>query len=297
MGLRYREAIAKRDDCVVVAYCPRLPPDLVDQRRGHPTWQAVLDDGDFDGVIVATTPQNQVEVALAAARKGLPVLVEKPLGLSAEDVFSVQAAMTPESLVLVDLIHLWSPAYRKLVARAKALHAGGFRVMSIETEGSNSGPFRSFSPFYDYAPHDLAMVLNLLGPWERVKLMGKARLTGERRGFLYLSDFKVGSVDVVMKVGNGSPSKRRLFEVKMGLGKRRIHLCYDDTKRPDEKVTEDGTPLKYDWELPLDLLLTDFVGAIRQKLPLSNIVLSAKIAEAMELLCPTERSPDASRGV
>jgi predicted dehydrogenase len=62
--------------------------------------------------------------------------------------------------VFVGHVHLYSPAYQ--TAKKLARRAG--RIRFLTAEGMNNGPYREdMSALWDWAPHDLAMLLDLLG--------------------------------------------------------------------------------------------------------------------------------------
>src|SRR5262249_53697671 len=132
------------------------------------SWQALVAQaaaGELDGVVAATSPLHQAEVAAACAAQRVPLLVEKPLGLSRADVERVRSAFENaprKAPLIVDYIHLWSPAFGKL--QQLVYDAGGpSDVVAIETAGFKRGPLRDFSSLYDYGSHDVAMALRLLG--------------------------------------------------------------------------------------------------------------------------------------
>ncbi len=53
--------------------------ELVGDETGiHPTIEAMLDERDLEGVVVATPPANHLEAATLLAGSGIPTLVEKP---------------------------------------------------------------------------------------------------------------------------------------------------------------------------------------------------------------------------
>ena len=48
-------------------------------------WQAMVDSGDLDAVIVASPNETHRDITLAALERGLPVLCEKPMTVTVEE--------------------------------------------------------------------------------------------------------------------------------------------------------------------------------------------------------------------
>lgn len=124
-------------------------------------WRDLLDAGDLDGVIIATPPALHAEMALAAIGAGIAVLVEKPLTMNVAEAEAVAAAATAAKVsVMVDHIHLYNPAFRRLLELAPDL--GDIRA--VHARAGNRGPYRADSSvLWDWGPHDVAMMLRLFG--------------------------------------------------------------------------------------------------------------------------------------
>lgn len=218
---------------------------------------------------------------------GVPALIEKPLGMIAEDtkrVIRTAEAIGEPYVLLVNFIHLYSPAYLALKKRAEELLKGGLEIWSIVTEGTNNGPFRIFSTFLDYAPHDLSMVFDLLGPEKPFYVYESRRLPNSEGGEIWESHTHVAYTCVTMRVGNGAVKKTRRFEVVFSNGTR---LMYDDGTQ--NKLTENGKPLPYDVSVtPLDEVVSAFVGGIRSRRETrqttSNLSLAARVSMSIDAL-------------
>ncbi|TSC72506.1 MAG: oxidoreductase [Parcubacteria group bacterium Gr01-1014_38] len=124
-------------------------------------WKRLVSARDLGGVLIATPGSTHAEIALPFIERGIPTFIEKPLTTSLRDALRLQrAAEKSGALVFVGHVHLYSPAYR--TAKKLARHAG--RIRFLTAEGMNNGPYREdMSALWDWAPHDLAMVLDLLG--------------------------------------------------------------------------------------------------------------------------------------
>ncbi len=265
-GRRYVDRIGEREDCRIsmVARASMVQAHTVPGATPCESWQTLLRRaaaGELDGVIAATAPLHQAEVAAACAALGVPLLVEKPLGLSLADVASVRErfdASERKAPLVVDYIHLWSAAFVRLKARVGEAGGAG-SVLRITTQGFNRGPIRVYSSLHDYAPHDLTMALDLLGTDAEFRLHDVGRTTTGPGYELYDARFDLGGVPVHMRVGNGADHKARGFTVTLRDGRT---LAYDDTRPHPYKLVENDTPLAVDAGGPLDGVLTDFLKQI-----------------------------------
>ena len=115
----------------------------------------------FDAVVVATPGSTHARVALPFIKRGLLVFIEKPMTTSLKDAkMLAEAAKKSGSLVFVGHIQLYNPAYVKTKELIKKIGT----IRFILGEGSNNGPYRDdMSAFWDHAPHDISMMLDILG--------------------------------------------------------------------------------------------------------------------------------------
>ncbi|MEK7113931.1 MAG: Gfo/Idh/MocA family oxidoreductase [Patescibacteria group bacterium] len=124
-------------------------------------WRTLLEKSDIDGVLIATPTSTHAEIALPFIERGLPVFIEKPFTTSLADAKRLQkAAEESGSIIFVGHLHLYNPPY---LAIKKLLPTIG-RVRWIYAEGANNGPYRDdMSALWDWAPHDIALMLDMLG--------------------------------------------------------------------------------------------------------------------------------------
>jgi predicted dehydrogenase len=205
-----------------------------------------------------------------ALEAGKAVFVEKPVTLDpGEAQTMLTAAERCARPVLVDHIHLFSPAWQALKHRALA---GPGRLRSIGSAGGNRGPVRPDTPaLWDYGPHDVAMCLDLIGEKPRaVSATLETRLetgAGAAETILLRLSFADG-VEAEILVGNAVETKQRRFTARFD----GATMTYDDLA-PDKLVIETGTGdaagLDRNVEAvalpdtpPLDLALERFARAI-----------------------------------
>jgi predicted dehydrogenase len=192
----------------------------------------------------------------------VPALVEKPLGLNAEQgeaVLGSARALQSTPPLMVDFIHLWAPAFRELKARVAS--AAPDAISHIESRGENWGPFRSWSAVHDYGAHDVAMCLDLIGRCAAFRIdetRWKKRVPATGWGLLE-TDLALDRVAVSLRLGNQAEAKARRFAVSMRSGRT---LVYDDLLPVGRKLTDGGEPVAVDPVSPLDLVLTHFCRQI-----------------------------------
>ena len=124
-------------------------------------WKELL-RSDCDAVVIATPAPLHAGMVRACLKAGKPCIVEKPLCFDAATARSLQRESEKSGLpVLVNYVHLYNPAYRAL---KRAMIASGEPVRAILSEGMDLGPFRpDTGTLWDRCPHDVALVLDLLG--------------------------------------------------------------------------------------------------------------------------------------
>lgn len=294
-GRRYVEAIARRDDCRVAAYAraSSTAPDAISGARRCASWHELLELArrtELDGIIVAATPDLHVQVAEAAVEQNIPILVEKPLGLSPEAVRRIwqrYEGAARRAPAIVDYIHLWAPAYRALKARVLQLETGAAQVAAIETAGFNKGPYRGWSSLYDYGPHDLSMCLDLLGVDLPFVLRDARRDRDSAGGEIFECQFDLGTTAVSFRVGNGEASKRRLFAVTLVGGRR---LSYDDLRSHPYKIVDQESPVPIAEGSPLDEVLSHFLSLLDDPLEGSSSSSLALSVRILEILATIDRA-------
>lgn len=244
---------------------------------------------DLDGVVVTTPPALHAEMTRAAVAADKPVFVEKPLTQDPAEAGNLLAFVEErQGFVLVDHIHLFSPAYRQL----KATLAAEGAIKSIRSIGANKGPFRKeTSPLWDYGPHDLSMCLDLLGEMpdslaaERTDSRETAQGHGEtvaiRLGF-------PSGIAADIKLSNIMSGKRRSFAVTA----EHAIIVYDDVSpeklkldRPHDEpraACDITGRFRLDPTPPLDIALKEFAEGIRSgSRDLSSLRLGVRVVEVL----------------
>jgi predicted dehydrogenase/threonine dehydrogenase-like Zn-dependent dehydrogenase len=103
----------------------RRGTDAADLARSLPAaeatsdWHAAVDDPAVDLVLVATRHDSHAEIAAAALRAGKAVFLEKPLGLSREEIDEVWKAGAEEPRLVIGFNRTLAPLAARLIAEAR----------------------------------------------------------------------------------------------------------------------------------------------------------------------------------
>ncbi len=122
-------AVVARDRDKLLAFATDIgtPPDL----SVYTSLEAMLDAKSCDAVIIATPDGLHVEHALTVIDRGLHVLVEKPLALSAQDGARVCAAALEKNVHLGVGYHLRHHPAHRLAFGLLGTHVGPLRTVSL----------------------------------------------------------------------------------------------------------------------------------------------------------------------
>lgn len=222
------------------------------------SWQSLVEERP-DGVVICTPPQTHIEMAKFALERAIPVLIEKPLALSLAEAKELSSYTAP---VMVDHLYLFSPRYQALKREIT-----GHEIRHIETTGTGTKSHTDHSILWDYGPHDIAMVLDLMG---RLPESVSAHETATSEGLSYDLTLNFGAVVTESHFGLAAERSRSVL------------VRYDAT---EGLFTDTGT----DVPGPLYYAVEAFLAVIegtpdpRQGLELSFRVL--RILEAAERSC------------
>lgn len=211
---------------------------------------------DAQGVLIATPAATHVAIALPFIRRGIPLFIEKPLATSWREAQQLERAANQArqrghaAILFVGHIHVYNPAYQKA---KELIHAAG-SVQDVWLEGMNWGPERrDISAWWDWAPHDLALLLDLFGRPRALQAWGNADGTVAR---LEYQSFEAG-----IHVTWLSPQKRKRLTV---VGSR-YAVVFDDTAPQKVQLYREGdtTYPSYPATAPLTAELNAFLQAIQ----------------------------------
>jgi 1,5-anhydro-D-fructose reductase (1,5-anhydro-D-mannitol-forming) len=113
----------------------------------HTSLESLLADPDLEGVIIATPDRLHEQQAVAAARAGKHILLEKPMATSSEACDRITRACLENEVVLAMAYHhRWHDGHRSLQKRVAAGLLGQLRHMRVHWtfQAPHAGNWRSF---------------------------------------------------------------------------------------------------------------------------------------------------------
>jgi predicted dehydrogenase len=122
---------------------------LFDLPNVYPGYEAMIEAGGLDAVLVALPSFLHKDAVLRALDAGLHVLCEKPMGLSCDEAREMDERARAAGRVLM-------PAYQfrfvETFSRARAMIASGLlgRILMVESVFMNPGPYLSWDPKSDW---------------------------------------------------------------------------------------------------------------------------------------------------
>lgn len=151
------------------AVCDRDPAALAKLKAEYPgvktydDFSGVLADSAISGVVIATPASTHFGLAAQAMEAGKHVFVEKPLALSSrESEEMARAADRLGRVLMVGHILEYHPVYERLVELVRQGELG--EVKHIRSSRLSLGKLRREEDvLWSFAPHDVSLVLGLLG--------------------------------------------------------------------------------------------------------------------------------------
>ncbi|MGL4208094.1 MAG: Gfo/Idh/MocA family oxidoreductase [Candidatus Adiutrix sp.] len=127
-----------------------------------PSWQSLLEDSTIAAVVLATPPSTHFQLAWEALKAGKHVFVEKPLSMSTQEGRKLLDLASSLGLVLmVDHLLQNHPAY---IALRQMVQDGCLgRIRHLQSRRQSYGRFVKEGVLWSFAPHDVSMVMGLMG--------------------------------------------------------------------------------------------------------------------------------------
>lgn len=225
-GQKFISTVSKMDSCRITHLCAKTWRTLDSfpnsfQKTNH--YQDLLKIVDIDGAIIATPASTHFLIAKEFLARGIPLLVEKPFTTSHAEARSLQKKMKENSKLMVGHEYLFNPAY--LVVKKMVLHKKG--IQFIHTQAGAWGPFRrDTSCLWDWGPHDVAMIIDLLGG-----LPKSVSAWGIGDDVVWAKFSFASGISVVSHLSRLNPLKIR----QMTISFRYQNILYDELA--DKKVT------------------------------------------------------------
>jgi predicted dehydrogenase len=171
-------------DSNVVAFCDRDPKRLEHMKSLYPNavgfsdFDEFLEKGGVEAVAIATPVNTHYPLAKACLEAGKHTLIEKPMASSSEQCEELVDIAKRQGLVLmVGHTFLYSEPIRRIKEIVDSGDIGELRY--INAQRLNLGLFqRDINVAWDLAPHDISIILHILGEVPRViNCQGNAHIT------------------------------------------------------------------------------------------------------------------------
>lgn len=126
-------------------------------------FEDLLEMDEVGALVLATPASTHYELTMRALEAGKHVFVEKPLSHSSEEISNMQIAAAKRGLFLMPgHLLLYHPAFQELTVRVQAGTIG--KPQMIVSRRANFGKiYPEESVLWDLGPHDISMILTLLG--------------------------------------------------------------------------------------------------------------------------------------
>lgn len=230
-------------DCKVTAFCDQNIDRLLMVKNRFPAIQPfdhydqLLESGTVDALVIATPTASHFQLASKALKRGLHVFVEKPLAKTvAECQQLIELANEHHATLFVGHIFLHASPVAKLKELIESGELGNINYIS--SRRLNLGPVRKdVSCLYDLAPHDISMMLYLLGePPISVGCSGLAHLSEGVHDVCNLNLNFRGNRMGMIHVSWLDPRKERVLTV---VGDQKMAV-YDDLDQEKIRVFDKG---------------------------------------------------------
>jgi len=194
--------------------------------------QMALENADIEAIVIATPAVTHADLVVAALEAGKHVFVEKPLCLSIAEGERIQrAAKLSSRILMVGHLMLYHPAITKLRHVVRSGELGTLRYL-YATRVNLGTVRREENAWWSLAPHDLSMILDLVGTLpERIAVHGAAYLTPGVEDVIFAHLVFPGGIVASIHVSWLDPHKRRELTV---VGDRKM-VSFDDVE-PGEKL-------------------------------------------------------------
>ena len=195
-----------------------------------------------DALVVATQATTHIDICRRALHAGLDLLIEKPVTTTVPDAQElIDLAQSQKKLLMVAHTFLFNPAVRCLKKLITEKVPGD--IYFIKARRTHLGPIREdVNVVWDLAPHDLSMMLYLLGetPVE-VQAMGASFLNQGNEDVAFVNlRFPSGVIGNIV-LSWADSNKERYFDV---VGSK-ARIAFDDLNSLEPiRIFQKGVSLK-----------------------------------------------------
>jgi len=303
-GKNYLSTVSQMHTCQITHICARTKKTLSrfsDRYKKTSRYQDLFNEKNIDGVVIATPAITHFQIATDFIKKGIPVLIEKPVVVSYREAQKLgQISKITKSAIMAGYLYLYNSAFQTIVPFYTKIG----RIRYVNSEGCDYGPFRSdVSVLWDWLSHDISMCLRFfMSEPEKVFAWGIPSLNINKNNhfdMIFIRFLFPGSIPVFIKIGSLSPIKKRTFMV---IGTK-ASVVFDDTYKDKVQMikhpkfhwgTSDDpnkniviSKLRTSQTTPLEYEVSEFIRRIKDK---DNITDTADIVRITKIIESTEKS-------
>lgn len=174
--------------------------------------------GPSDGIIIATPASTHYEIAKFFIAKKIPLLIEKPLALNHKDALILKRLATKNKVpVFVGHTLLYHPAYLELKKNIPKIG----KIKKIIFEGANYKPRTDTNILYDWGPHAVSLVLDILKTFpEKIIFLKPPNLKKEISVRLFFPD----NIEGILNLSWVTKNKKRKLIIEGDEG----YIVFDD---------------------------------------------------------------------
>ncbi len=224
--------------------------------RAYGSYRELIDDPDVDAVYVGLPNDAHLPWTVAALEAGKPVLCEKPLGLSADEVAQMAAVAKATGQLLVEASwYRWHPRVRLAQSLLRAGQIGpvthvsaGFSFPGVPADNFRLQPGKGGGALYDIGCYALSGVLLALGDGLPEEVVARAELSGSGVDL---------TTDVLATWSSGATA-----EVHVSMQEPMRQWLVARGERGEIELPEQ--PYTASWTLPVQLLISDGTGTERR---------------------------------
>ena len=190
--------------------------------------QQAITDPEVDAVVIATPAETHVPISMQALTQGKHVFVEKPMAANLREALSLAKFVRGQDRVFqVGHIFEYAAPVRVLRDWIQNDQLGKIRYITINRASPGPRLRRDINIVWDYAIHDLYMLMFLLGDEpERVAARGLCNFYANIEDTVFIDLYFPGGTWVVAHSSWVAPTKRRDVTV---VGSKAMAV-YDETQ-------------------------------------------------------------------
>jgi len=181
-------------------------------KKSYADWNKMLNEEDYDGIVVASRIESTEEILEVAIHHKLPILVEKPISFDSSSILKLKAKAHEKIIVG------YNRRFYKTIQAVKEL----VNVDRTPTISTMIVPeFPNLRNFFDNSVHSIDLLSFIFGEI-KIEYVKKFTINGEIKGVI--STFSTNHNDIIQFIGNWGSSEN--FSLTTYKEKLKIELVF-----------------------------------------------------------------------